>query len=99
MALARRLVAAGCPDQSWEARAVDGQRRFFGKSLHRLAQLRIKELSERSGIAIVPWNALSDSSSTTFYGVEGSPLPKRRPSSKGRKSSSCRKETHYGRFP
>ncbi len=43
MRLARELVAAGCPDQPWQAVGEDGQRRFFGKSLHRLAKLTLAE--------------------------------------------------------
>ena len=38
MALARQLVAAGCPDQPWH---VPG--RLHGRSLHRLARLTIEE--------------------------------------------------------
>jgi hypothetical protein len=41
MALARQLVAAGCPDQPWEARGPDHQRRCFGQQLHRLARLTV----------------------------------------------------------
>lgn len=43
MALARRLVAAGCADQPWQAVGVDGRLRFHGPSLHRLAGLTIRE--------------------------------------------------------
>ena len=41
MALARQLVAAGCPDQPWEACGIDQQRRFYGQRLHRLAKLSV----------------------------------------------------------
>jgi hypothetical protein len=37
MALARRLVAAGCPNQSWEAYDREGKRLLFGPNLHSLA--------------------------------------------------------------
>jgi hypothetical protein len=46
MVLARKLVAAGCPDQPWQAVGSDGQRRFFGNSLHRLATRTIRESAE-----------------------------------------------------
>jgi len=39
--LARILVDAGCPDQPWETRGSDGQRRLFGASLHGLARLTV----------------------------------------------------------
>jgi hypothetical protein len=43
MALARQLVAAGIGDGPWEARGADGQRRFFGSSLHGLSRLTIAD--------------------------------------------------------
>ena len=46
VALVRKLVTAGCPDQPWQS-LRDGSRSMFGPSLHRLAQLRpIKEKSD-----------------------------------------------------
>jgi hypothetical protein len=42
-------VAAGCPDQPWQAIGDDGQRRLFGASLHRLARLTV------SGDRLVPF--------------------------------------------
>jgi hypothetical protein len=46
--LCRRLVAAGCPDQPWEARdGTTGELRFSGPSLRRPAQLRITERDRR----------------------------------------------------
>ena len=44
MVLARRLVAAGCPDQPWECRNREGQRTVYGASLHRLAGLMVRDL-------------------------------------------------------
>lgn len=43
MALARKLVEAGYPDQPWEARGVDGMVRLYGKSLHGLAGISCEE--------------------------------------------------------
>ena len=40
-ALARKLVDAGCPDQPWETRGDDGQRRLHGSSLHAIARLSV----------------------------------------------------------
>jgi hypothetical protein len=40
-ALARDLVAAGCPEQPWEARNKTGQRTVYGDSLHALARTTI----------------------------------------------------------
>lgn len=42
MALARELVAAGCPDQPWQTTDEDGKRSLHGPSLHGLARLTIK---------------------------------------------------------
>jgi hypothetical protein len=42
MALARELVAAGCPDQAWQAERA-GAVALFGPSLHRLALLTVSE--------------------------------------------------------
>ena len=41
MALARQLVAAGCPDQPWECRNAAHQRTLYGGSLHKLATLTV----------------------------------------------------------
>ena len=41
MALARQLVAAGCPDEPWEARTPEGQRTVYGSSIHQLARTTI----------------------------------------------------------
>lgn len=41
MAVARQLVAAGCPDQPWECRNAAHQRTIFGRSLHALAKLTV----------------------------------------------------------
>ena len=41
MAVARLLVAAGCPDQSWETRSPAGQRLTYGNHLHRLAKTTV----------------------------------------------------------
>ena len=49
MDLARKLVAAGCPDQPWQAVGTDGQRRFFGNSLHRLATRTIVQGDDAPG--------------------------------------------------
>ena len=43
MALARALIDQGTPDQPWEARGADGQLRYFGPSLWRLALLTCHE--------------------------------------------------------
>jgi hypothetical protein len=59
MKLARLLVAEGCPDQPWEARGTDGQRRYFGKSLHRWAELTLTESPETGRVAITRWRAIS----------------------------------------
>lgn len=40
-ALARILVAAGCPDQPWEARSPTGQRSIHGDSTHALARTTV----------------------------------------------------------
>ncbi len=56
--LARELVAAGCPDQDWQAVGIDGQRRLFGSSLCRLAQQTIKE-NDR-GLWVVAYQAFPD---------------------------------------
>ena len=54
MVLARQLVAAGCPDQPYEARDADGRLLFFGPSLHRLARLTARE-NDHTGPVIVPF--------------------------------------------
>ena len=54
MVLARQLVAAGCPDQPYEARDADGRLLFFGPSLYRLARLTIRE-ADTIGPRIVPF--------------------------------------------
>jgi len=59
MDLARILVAAGCPDQPWQAVGTDGQRRFFGNSLHRLATRTIEESSERGSVTEAVWMDVS----------------------------------------
>ena len=41
-ALARKLVADGCPDQPWHC-YVDGQRSLFGPSLHAWAKRIVSE--------------------------------------------------------
>ena len=51
MALARQLVAAGCPDQPWEA-GRPGRRDLFGPSIHGLAQLTIHESDEDGPVMI-----------------------------------------------
>jgi hypothetical protein len=56
MALARKLVAAGCPEQPWEAYSPGGQRLFFGPSLHRLAGLTIHEFGRRP-IRLAPFTS------------------------------------------
>ncbi len=43
MALARKLVVAGCPNQSWEAWSPEGQRLFFGPNLHSWATWTLTE--------------------------------------------------------
>lgn len=58
MALARDLVAAGCPDQPWQAVGRDQppaewHRRLAGPGLHRLA-LTVSETDR--GIKIIPWS-------------------------------------------
>ncbi len=55
MDLARKLVAAGCPDQPWQAVGTDGARRVFGKSLHRLATRTITESAERGTPTETVW--------------------------------------------
>lgn len=42
MALARKLVAAHCPDGPWRAKR-DGVTVLFGQSLHRLAMLAVSD--------------------------------------------------------
>jgi hypothetical protein len=56
MALARELIAAGCPDQRWIAVGKKGAVRFRGPSLLRIAGLTIVEREQR-GLAIVKWSA------------------------------------------
>jgi hypothetical protein len=58
-ALARRLVAAGCPDQPWEAYSPSGQRLLFGRSLHRLAATTLME-PDRGRLRRVRWKAFTD---------------------------------------
>lgn len=43
MVLARQLVAAGAPDDPWQACGVDGAVRLHGPSLHGLAKLTVIE--------------------------------------------------------
>ena len=54
MKLARMLVEAGCPDQSWAAYGHDGRLRLSGSSLHGLAGLTVQE-SDTRGIRIIPY--------------------------------------------
>lgn len=54
MALARQLVAAGCPDQPVEVRFPDGRLRFTAPSLHRLAELTISE-PDSGALRVVPY--------------------------------------------
>lgn len=54
MRLARLLVAAGCPDQPWQAVGDDGQRRRHGGSLHRLAKLTLAESADAT-LRFVPY--------------------------------------------
>ncbi len=42
MALARLLVATGCPEQPWQAVNADGQRTVYGDSLHALSRTTIR---------------------------------------------------------
>jgi hypothetical protein len=53
MALARRLVAAGCADMAWQSVGADGRVRLCGPSLHRLARLTIEE--NDAGFRIRRW--------------------------------------------
>jgi hypothetical protein len=53
MAVARTLMAAGCPDQPWQAVSPDGERLLHGGSLHRLANLTVSEADGRT--RIVPY--------------------------------------------
>ena len=43
MKLARMLVKAGAPDQPWETCGVDGRKRLYGSSLHRLAKFDVQQ--------------------------------------------------------
>ena len=52
-ALARKLVADGCPDQPWEC-YVEGQRSLFGPSLHAWAK-RIVSERDSGGFVIQPF--------------------------------------------
>lgn len=54
MALARLLVAAGCPDQPYEA-GRKGKRDFYGPSLHRLAKLAVAEPDSGGGPRFIEW--------------------------------------------
>lgn len=54
-ALARDLVAAGCPDQPWEAHSPSGQRSVFGDSLHALARTTVN-----AGGRFVRWHPRPD---------------------------------------
>lgn len=42
-ALARKLVADGCPDQPWEACTPDGTRSLHSRSLHAWARVTVRE--------------------------------------------------------
>lgn len=55
MSLARKLVAAGCPDQPWQAVGPDAARRFFGNSLHRLATRTVRESAEAGSPTEAVW--------------------------------------------
>ena len=55
MALARRLIDAGCPDLPWEA-GRPGKRDLFGSSLHRLGRLTVGESDSGSGPVIRRWS-------------------------------------------
>lgn len=46
-ALARQLVAAGCPDQPWEAYTPTGERSIRGRSLHWWATRVLIEMNGR----------------------------------------------------
>lgn len=50
-ALARMLVAAGCPDQPWEVFTRAGERSLHGPSLHDWAR-RVVEETDRRGLRI-----------------------------------------------
>jgi len=51
-ALARSLVAAGCPDQPWEAYTPSGVRGLYGKNLFAWSQRMLAE-DDRNGLRFV----------------------------------------------
>lgn len=51
--LARKLVAAGCPDQPWESRTQDGTRSLYGPSLHNWANRVVTQ--DRGRLIQVRW--------------------------------------------
>ena len=53
-ALARVLVAAGCPDQPWEAFTPEGERSLFGPSLHGWAKRMVVE-TDRRGVGFTTY--------------------------------------------
>jgi hypothetical protein len=76
MALARQLVAAGCPDQPWEMRSATSMRRLvFGKNLHRLAHLTISELERPRFIHWVPFAGRGKLSEAASAGADRFTLP------------------------
>jgi hypothetical protein len=83
MALARQLVAAGCPDQPWEARNAEGQRTVYGSSLHALARTTISKdgrfvrWQPRPDITYAE-DAQVDAGSMTTHGAGWSESPSRR---------------------
>ncbi len=71
MALARQLLAAGCPDQPWLCLNADGQPILRGKSLHRLATLTLKETDR--GLSFGRYQERPDFSTGNAKNRDGAP--------------------------
>ncbi len=74
MALARQIVAAGAPDQPWQAIGPDGAVWFRGASLHNLSRLTIED--GESGLRWRRWTPRETvPSSPAHDAASGSPAP------------------------
>lgn len=79
-ALCRQLVAAGIPDQPWEARntAAAGIVAMRGPSIHAAARLTVRECG-RGGPRVAPWMPFAVHTVRPPMRAAASPVPDQRP--------------------